>query len=261
MKVLVVDDELIDAELVQQWMQDEGHEAEIVLSPTECLGHVADQMYDCLIVDYSMPQMTGVQLLGKLRESGYDTPVVIITGKGDASTAVEAFHAGAHDYLVKDPELSFLQQLSTRVERAIERRRTDTENVELQESLQRKNRLLQEANAKLSRLSITDSLTGLYNRRYLEEALGTEFAKAKRWKSPLSCLMCDIDHFKTVNDEHGHAVGDAVLEKLGEVLQAGVRRSDTVARYGGEEFVILVSNTDSNGAILLGKKLCHAVEG
>lgn len=261
MKVLVVDDELIDAEVVQQWMQDGGHEAEIVLSPTECLARVADREYDCLIVDYSMPQMTGIKLLQTLRESGYDTPVVMITGKGDASTAVEALLAGAHDYLVKDPELAFLKQLSTRVERAIERHRTDAKNIELQDDLRRKNRLLQEANAKLAKLSITDGLTGLYNRRYLEEALGTEFAKAKRWQLPLSCLMCDIDHFKKVNDKHGHAVGDTVLTRLGAVLQAGVRRSDIVARYGGEEFVILVSNTDCKGAVMLAEKLRAAVEG
>ena len=260
MKVLVVDDELIDAELIQQWTQDEGHDVEIVLSPTECLARVAAETYDCLIVDYSMPQMTGVELLQTLRASGYETPVVVITGKGDATTAVEALHAGAHDYLVKDPELSFLKQLPTRLERAVERYRTDAENIALQDNLRRKNRLLQEANAKLAKLSITDSLTGLYNRRYLEEAMGTEFAKAKRWLAPLSCLMCDIDHFKKINDKYGHAVGDVVLEKLGEVLQAGVRRGDIVARYGGEEFVILISNTDCNGAVLLAEQLRASVE-
>ena len=147
------------------------------------------------------------------------------------------------------------------VARVVARHQTELENVRLQRDLSEKNQLLQQANAKLAKLSITDGLTGLYNRRYLEEALGTEFAKAKRYRTALSCLMCDIDHFKTVNDEHGHTVGDGVLKVLGEILKTSARRSDIVARYGGEEFVVLVSNTGSTGARSLAEKLRETVSG
>ncbi|MFH0963821.1 MAG: diguanylate cyclase [Planctomycetota bacterium] len=260
MKVLIVDDDIGHAELMQDRLAGEAFDVEVVLSAAECLARMGEERYDAVIVDYRMPQMSGLELLKILVDSGYGTPVVMVSGAGDERTAAEAMRRGAYDYVIKEGDLSFLSVLPGMVKRVIGRRRTEQENLRLQRDVEEKNRLLQEANAKLAKLSITDSLTELYNRRYLEEALGTEFAKSKRYRSPLSCLMCDIDHFKKVNDDHGHAVGDAVLKELGDILKRSVRRSDIVARYGGEEFVVLLSNTGVRGAKNLAEKLRKIVE-
>ena len=98
------------------------------------------------------------------------------------------------------------------------------------------------------RMTIVDGLTGAYNMRYFHEQLESELARAHRYDRPLSLVMIDIDHFKRVNDEHGHLVGDRVLERVAKLVQDRLRPSDVFARYGGEEFVILLPETDLTGA-------------
>ena len=109
------------------------------------------------------------------------------------------------------------------------------------------------------RLSTTDALTGLWNFRYLSSSLGREIERANRFERPLAVLMLDIDHFKQVNDQHGHARGDAVLRELAQRVQEQVREVDTFARYGGEEFVVVLPETTVEGAIQLAERICVAV--
>lgn len=113
---------------------------------------------------------------------------------------------------------------------------------------------------KLNELSITDELTGLYNRRKLNEMLETEFQKAKRFNNALSILMLDIDHFKSVNDFYGHKVGDIILTKFGSLLNKNTRNIDTATRYGGEEFVIILPQTDFKSAIITAKKIKDIIQ-
>ncbi|RZD14923.1 MAG: diguanylate cyclase [Candidatus Acidulodesulfobacterium ferriphilum] len=113
---------------------------------------------------------------------------------------------------------------------------------------------------KLNELSITDELTGLYNRRKLNEALEIEFDKAKRFNNSLSILIIDIDHFKSINDFYGHKVGDIVLAKLGSLLSKNTRNIDIAVRYGGEEFVIILSQTDFKNAIEAAKKIKKIIQ-
>jgi len=109
------------------------------------------------------------------------------------------------------------------------------------------------------RLSTTDALTGLWNFRYLSSSLGREIERANRFERPLAVLMLDIDHFKQVNDQHGHARGDAVLRELAQRVQEQIREVDTFARYGGEEFVVVLPETTVEGAIQLAERICVAV--
>lgn len=113
--------------------------------------------------------------------------------------------------------------------------------------------------ALLEQETVTDPLTGLYNRRYLERELANEFKRAKRYRRPLSVLMLDVDHFKKVNDEYGHRVGDKVLAALADILKANVREADVVARYGGEEIVVIATETPAKGAADLAERLRKAV--
>ncbi len=121
-------------------------------------------------------------------------------------------------------------------------------------------RALKEANEHLRRLAITDALTGLYNRRHLMQQLELEFARAERYDMPLSVLMIDIDHFKHVNDQFGHQVGDKVLQHVAEILRDRTRNTDFVGRYGGEEFTVILTNTGSQDAAALGESLRSKLE-
>lgn len=110
------------------------------------------------------------------------------------------------------------------------------------------------------RMMITDGLTGIANRRKLDEALENEFLRAKRYGRPLSIAILDADHFKKINDNHGHIVGDFVLKKLATLFQQNIRREELLGRYGGEEFVVVMPEVDSTGAFQLAEKLRKTVE-
>jgi diguanylate cyclase (GGDEF)-like protein len=114
--------------------------------------------------------------------------------------------------------------------------------------------------ALLEKESITDSLTGLYNRRYLDRRLEEEFARAKRYTLPLSILMIDIDHFKRINDNYGHQAGDLVLGYIGKLILNIIRNSDIAARYGGEELLVIAPNTPSSSAVELAERLRKHIE-
>jgi diguanylate cyclase (GGDEF)-like protein len=120
---------------------------------------------------------------------------------------------------------------------------------------------LAEANSKLEELSIRDSLTGLFNRRYLDRALEAEFIRAIRYKRNFSVLLLDIDHFKEINDKYGHGCGDAVLKKVAYLIRGCLRGSDMVARYGGDEIAILLPETDKSDATKIAEKLRRIIEG
>ena len=120
---------------------------------------------------------------------------------------------------------------------------------------------LELANLELEKLAVTDGLTGAYNHRHFRTRLEEEFSRAKRYKTPLSCIMLDIDHFKSINDAFGHAQGDIVLKEITDVLRKSVRKIDIVARYGGEEFVILLPHTDKEGAFIHAERIRETVKG
>jgi len=114
--------------------------------------------------------------------------------------------------------------------------------------------------ALLERENITDPLIGIYNRRYLDRRLEEEVARARRYGHPLSMLMLDVDHFKRINDEHGHQAGDGVLRFLGELIMGAVRGPDVVARYGGEELVVISPEIARERALALAERLRTHIE-
>ena len=120
-------------------------------------------------------------------------------------------------------------------------------------------RELQRANQELLRLSTTDALTGLYNRRYLMDTMAAEFSRARRYWTPMAIMMIDVDRFKLVNDRYGHQVGDQVLEHLGRILRERTRQSDIAARYGGEELTVLLPQTALEQATAVAETLRQLV--
>ncbi|WP_198314481.1 GGDEF domain-containing protein [Chitinibacter sp. GC72] len=118
---------------------------------------------------------------------------------------------------------------------------------------------LTEANGRLLELATTDELTQVPNRREWQQRSSEAIVRSRRYKDPLSIIMLDIDHFKRINDEHGHLVGDVILKRLSQRCSKNLREIDTFARWGGEEFVILLPETDEAHALIVAEKLRHAV--
>ncbi len=196
------------------------------------------------LVDQNLPGISGHELISAMHEALPGLPLVMLTGQGDERLAVEVMKAGAYDYLRKhdlDPE-----GLGRVLRNVLERARLEAE--------------VRSANALLREWAIRDGLTGLFNHRYFQELLHTEFARAQRYGQPLACLMLDLDRFKQINDSFGHPFGDDVLKRLAETLRGQAREVDIVARYGGEEFVAILPATDRAGALQFAERIRAAVE-
>ena len=202
---------------------------------------------DLIIMENSLPDMSGVGLLKRIKDRGLFIPSIMVTGTGNETVAVEAMKLGAMDYLVKDADT--LNRLPGICKEVLERSRLEVENIRLIQELKSVNSKLTAANKKLEELSRMDDLTKIFNRRYLLEQLEQEILRAKRYKHPLSLAIIDLDDFKQINDNHGHIVGDEVLSEFSLVLSEHLRRTDIFGRYGGEEFGIIFTATTLQKAV------------
>ena len=195
---------------------------------------------DVVLLDIEMPGLDGYEVLARLKAAPdlRDIPVVFLTSRSGMADVVAGLHAGAHDYLRKpfDPP-----ELVARVAAAAQVKKLQDQ--------------LRERNADLDRMSRTDALTGLFNRRHLEEELDRRYSAARRHGTPLAVLLLDIDHFKKVNDTYGHPAGDLVLQEIGRRLLAQVRVEDVAGRWGGEEFLVVLPDADLPGAVIVGERV------
>ena len=177
-----------------------------------------------VLLDWNMPGLEGPEVCRRLRQAASVSPpyVILLTARGSKDDVVRGLGAGANDYIAKPYDVG---ELMARIA-------VGTRMLELQTEL------VNARNA-LEFQALHDPLTGLPNRRALLERLTGELARAEREESPLAVGMCDLDHFKRINDAHGHAVGDAVLVAFARVAGSTLRVSDVVGRYGGEEFLVI----------------------
>ena len=183
----------------------------------------------------------------------------------DSSTVKQALQLGAYHYLSKP--LVDRDSICNAVERAAGATALARENASLLQKLtashamlEDANRRLRELNTDLRELASTDGLTGLYNRRYLDISLDGEISRRNRYSGALSALMIDIDHFKQINDTHGHQAGDDVLKILAGILTSCVRGTDIPGRFGGEEFLVILPETPVENALILAERLRNRVE-
>lgn len=251
---LVVDDNSVARTITADLLRRAGLEVIICENGAEACAVFAegDTTIDLLVTDLVMPVMDGRHLCRKVRrEFGRaDLPVIFLTAVDDQPLLISLFDAGATDYLVK-PFVK--EELLARVGVHLEHRRLTRE---LRTAIE----ALQKANDEIRRMSTIDTLTRCYNRAYLNETLEGEIRKARRYGRDLSVIMCDIDHFKPINDTWGHQVGDDALRAFAEVILGVVREKvDWVARYGGEEFIVVLPETGCEGAAILAERLRCAV--
>jgi len=265
-RVLVVDDDSESLRLLGDDLAEAGYTVLKATNGRKALEIATDQAPPIMITDWSMPQMDGPELVKTLRE--HDgirfIYIIVMATLGDDDRLVEAFNAGADDFVSKPIRRRELlarlhaAQRICRLEDDLAKRTREIHrlNAELAVGHQE----LGEMNLKLKQMATTDELTSLLNRREAMERLKEFWGNAKRYGLELSCIMMDIDHFKRFNDTYGHAAGDAVLRETAFTLRESVRDTDLVCRLGGEELLVICPNVAMDGTLQLAERLRTELE-
>lgn len=252
LKILVVDDDRLSLRIMEKNLANKGYAvvtAENGVTAFERLE--GDKDISLVITDWNMPLMDGVELCRKarvLKRSRY-LPLILLTARGEKQDLIEGLNAGADAFISKPMDFSELQAHLKVSERIID----------LEAKLADQFQKLKEAHDRIEEIAHKDELTNLANRRFIMELLDIEISRCKRYGNPLSAFILDIDHFKRVNDEHGHLSGDKVLRQIGSILSTTVRDTDRVGRYGGEEFLGFLPETDIQGAVIQAERLRYQV--
>lgn len=238
--ILVIDDDAADRRLTELALKDSPQTGRFTIqlasSLEEGLKSLKRQSFDLVLLDLGLPESRGLNTLENFRRQCPHVPVVVLTGLQDEETGVEAIKKGAIDYVTKPFRKDGLR---TRISIALQM-------VQLQ--------------SKLLLLANTDELTGLTNRRYFFDILEREILCAKIKDNPLSVMIFDLDHFKSINDTYGHLGGDMILKQVAEMLQQSVYPLDVVARYGGDEFIVLLPGTPSEKAAQAAERLRRIID-
>jgi len=246
-RILIAEDNPTCRRYLEICLRKAGFEVSSVVNGQEALERLKKKYFPIVITDWMMPEIDGLELCQTIRNlhlPGY-VYLIILTAKSSLESIVKGFEAGADEYLTKPVRQAEL----------LARMKTATRILELEDSLKRQNE-------EIRALSFRDQLTGIYNRLFMLERLPQEIERACRHRHPLSLIMCDIDHFKRVNDLHGHRVGDLVLREFVDCLSTLIRDGvDWMVRYGGEEFLIVLPETGLEAAFTVAERLRLAAVG
>jgi two-component system, cell cycle response regulator len=239
-RVLVVDDSTLVRMVLRRDLEAHGWEVVEAHDGVEALELCRAQPPDIMLLDVEMPRLNGLQVLDTLRRDAElaEIPVIFLTARSSSDNVAEGLRRGAHDYLRKPFETPELMA------RLLVARRTK----DLRDQLRRRNE-------ELERLATTDMLTDLENRRSIQRRLEQAISRSARHGTPLSIVLIDIDHFKQVNDRHGHQAGDEVLREVAARLRTRLRREDSCGRWGGEEFLLVLQDTDGEAATVVAEDL------
>ena len=242
-RILLVEDRARSAERIVEALKDE-HYVERESDPSRALLRLQDGNFDLLIVSLSLEHADGLRLCSQVRslDRTRHLPIMIIIEPGEDSRLLRGLDMGVNDYIVRpvDPN-----ELLARVRTQVKRKRfTDHLRTRLEETVE---------------MAILDPLTALHNRRYMTSHLKTLFEESSQRGKPISVLLLDIDHFKTVNDSYGHDAGDAVLREFAARVRRNIRGIDLACRLGGEEFVVVMPDTDLAKAALVGERLRQCI--
>ena len=251
-RILVVDDHEDNVEVLRARLEARGYEVEGAMDGQSALDSVQAHCPDLILLDVMMPDMDGLEVVRRLKADKNlpFIPVIMQTALDSTERMVAGLEAGADDYVTKPINFA---ELEARVRSLLRIKK-------LQQELGDREKELSQMNDRLLHISMTDGLTGVDNRRALEQRLHEMFEHSLRLHEPISCVMCDIDHFKRVNDTYGHAAGDEVLKQFAEILKDAAREIDRVGRYGGEEFLLLLPGTVLDSAVTFAERVRHRVE-
>jgi diguanylate cyclase (GGDEF)-like protein len=244
-EVLIADDDPVSRRLLQVSLGSAGYQVVTATNGAEALRILNERNCPRLaVLDWMMPSLDGVEVCRAVRNSAQEPYlyIVLLTAKGHQTEIIEGLEAGADDYITKPFDL---QELKARL-------RAGKRILELQEQLVT-------AREQLRIQATHDSLTGLFNRRAILEALEREVARSNREKRPMAVIMVDLDHFKDINDTYGHQAGDGALQEIARRMLASFRAYDFVGRYGGEEFLVVVPTSEPHTAIELAERLRQSI--
>jgi len=234
--ILIVDDDPYLKETLEQLLRRLGFSSESVSSGTDALKKLGENRYSIVLTDMKMPGMDGLELIGRIRD-GHDISTIAMTGFSEGYTYVDVINAGASDFIKKP---FGIEELEAKIRRIITERNLRKE---------------------LNRLSITDSLTELYNQRHFYDRLNDEVIRAGRQKHTLSLILLDLNNFKIYNDTYGHLEGDDVLKGVGKIIMSCIRVGvDSGYRYGGDEFAIVLIDADIEITQEIGLRIEKAFE-
>lgn len=244
LKLLVVEDSEDDAILLLHQIKSGGYSPDIkrVQTIDELEQALADKNWDIIITDHNLPGATSNDVIKSIRDSGIDTPIIVVSGSIGEDVAVDAMKLGASDYIMKDN--------LTRLIPAIER--------ELKEGANR--RAHKRAQERIRHMAYHDSLTGLVNRSEFEARVRKAMNSAKERDITHALCYLDLDQFKVINDTSGHVAGDELLRHLAHIMKQEMRDRDTLARLGGDEFGILLENCTVDDALLIANKILYSIK-
>jgi two-component system, cell cycle response regulator len=244
-RVLIVDDRPASYERIRDMLAKEQTVA-IDSDPNHALFHAADGNYDLVIVSLGLENFDGLRLCSQIRslERTRNMPILALAEPDNNARMLRGLEIGVNDFLVRPIDR---HELLARVRSQVRKRRyTERLRDNVQMSIE---------------MAITDALTGLFNRRYMESHLGTLLEQAASRGKPLAALVIDIDYFKAINDTHGHDAGDDVLRDFALRIKRSIRGIDLACRYGGEEFVIVMPETDMAVAAMVAERLRRRIAG
>lgn len=236
-RLLIVDDDPNNVRLLAS-IFDQDYDILFALNGLEAIDISLRERPDLIILDVMMPDLDGYTVCKTIKNHPHtkDIPIVFLTAHCDAEEEIRGLEMGAADFISKP---FYPKIVKIRVSNQIE---------------------LKYAREKLTKLAITDGLTGIANRRYFDDQLAHEWTRARRLNQTLAIAMIDVDWFKKYNDHYGHQGGDDCLRQVANVLSNVAKRdSDFVARYGGEEFAIILPMTQAENALELSKNICLAL--
>ncbi|TMJ36444.1 MAG: PleD family two-component system response regulator [Alphaproteobacteria bacterium] len=244
-KILVIDNRAAASERTRAALVPH-HEVTVIDDPLTAVMHAAETRYELIIINLDMDNIDGLRLCSQLKslERTRQTPILIVVAPDDHQRLLRALDMGVNDYLIRPiDKQELLARANTQIRRC---RYTDQLRSHVQATME---------------LAVTDPLTGLYNRRYMENQTAALVEHAINRGKALALLALDVDHFKMVNDENGHPVGDRVLQELASRLKQSIRNIDMICRIGGEEFVIVLPNTDAEVATKIADRMRRGISG
>jgi two-component system cell cycle response regulator len=238
-RILIVDDRPASYERMVATLSTE-HAVDIETDPAEALFHAAEGNYDLMIISLGLKDFDGLRLCSQIRslERTRNVPILAVAEADNNARLVRGLEIGVNDYLIRPVDKN---EMLARVRTQIKKKRyTERLRDNVQMSIE---------------MAITDALTGLFNRRYMEMHLASLVEQAASRGKPIAVMILDIDYFKSVNDTHGHDAGDDVLREFSMRIRKAIRNIDLACRYGGEEFVIVMPETDMAVASVVAERI------
>ncbi|WP_108459299.1 PleD family two-component system response regulator [Devosia naphthalenivorans] len=241
--ILIIDTDQRHAERLKNYLTPE-HQVDILTQPAEAVFQVTGAQYELAIVSMALADYDPLRVCSQIRtlEHARTLPIILVADEADRPRVVRALDLGVNDFISRPVERN---ELAARVRTQIRRHRYALE-------------LRQSVNNTMA-MAVTDDMTGLYNRRYFDRHLGVMLSKAQSQDRDMALMILDIDHFKSVNDNYGHDIGDAVLREFAARLKRNIRGVDLACRFGGEEFVVLMPDTDYRQAETIAERVRQSI--